>query len=617
MARTEESRPSGVGARRHRRSSRRRGNRRGDRWVRWGLIGLAVLVVASAAWIGVRGVLAKQELEAAVPLASAAQEQVVAGDAAAATATARELSEHAAAASALTSDPVWRAAEWIPWIGPNLEGMRVIAASVDRVATGAVEPLADAAADLDLAAFSPSGGRVDLEPVLAAQEPVRRAAVAVSQARSMMLEDRVASSDLIGPLDDARARLSGLLGEAGDTVDALDRALQLAPLMLGAEQPRNTLLLFQNNAELRSTGGIAGALALVRTEGGGFTLTKQADSSDFPKFDQPVLELPIETRALYGDNTASYIQDVNFTPQFPLAAAIAREMWQRRFGDRIDSVIALDPVVLSHLLVATGPIQLPSGDELSSENAVQLLLRDVYVRYEDPEQQDAFFAEAAAAVVQAISGDNVDARALIDAFGKSGDTRRILIWNANPDEQAVLSGTTLAGELPISTSEVEAFGVYVNDMTGAKMDPYLDVRISAGAVECRADGRPNYVIDVSLANTAPADAATSLPRYVTADGLYGTPAGSISTSLHVYAGPGSFNLGVQRDGAPTDYHPTSDSGHTLSRIESRLAPGEAATYRFNFLAGDPGEKEIDVAATPFVYEAETSELAINCESALW
>ena len=598
-------------------SRKRRHVRRSRRGLRWLIGGLVLVLIAAIAWVGVRGLLAKQELEAALPFAEAAQRQVVDGESDAAAASAVQLARHAEAAAALTSDPVWRAVEVIPWAGPNLESMRVMAASVDRVAEGAVKPLADAAGAIDLASFKPTGGRVDLKPLLDVQGPLNAASVAVDDARSMMEGGSVASADLIAPLADARDELSNALFEASATVGALDRAVRLVPIMLGADGPRDTLLLFQNNAELRSTGGISGALALVHTDQGAFALTKQANSQDFPKFDPPVAELPLETRALYGDNTASYIQDVNFTPQFPLAASLAREMWKQKFGDEVDSVVALDPVVLSHLLVATGPITLPTGDTLTSENAVQLLLRDVYERYENTADQDAFFAAAAASVVGGISGDNVDARKLIDAFIKSGEEHRILIWNADAAEQAVLDGTSLAGGLPVSTEEQQSFGVYLNDATGAKMGPYLDVNIGAGAVTCRQDGRQNYVILVTLENTAPADAATSLPLYVRGDGRFGTPPGVIATTVLVYGTPGSYNLGVARDRAPVGHHPTSDDGYTLSKIEIRLAPGERAMYEFAFLAGEPGDRTIDVRSTPLVYATEIDGLPVSCESALW
>lgn len=580
-------------------------------------MGAAVaLLVAAVAWVGVRALLAKGELEAAVPLASQAQAQVVAQEVDAAVATADRLARHAAAAADLTSDPVWRAAEIVPWAGENLRAMRVLAAAADRVASGAVLPLAQASASLDLAAFAPVGGRIELQPILDLQAPIHAAAVAFQQADRMIVDEGVSTSALIGPLSDARDRLTGLIDETAPLITALDNASRLLPAMLGADGPRDVLLLFQNNAELRSAGGIPGALALLRTDGGGFQMVQQASTSDFPRFDPPVVDLPVETRALWGENTARYIQDVTFAPQFSIGASVAREMWSRQFGTAPASVVALDPVVLSYLLRATGPIALPSGDQLTAENAVQLLLSDVYARYSEPADQDAFFASAAAAVLDAVSNGGFDPRAVIEALAEAGEERRILIWNADPDEQAILSDTTLAGGLPVSGDGVQTFGVYLNDMTMSKMDTYLDVQIAAGAEVCRQDGLPQYEIEVTLTNTAPGDAATALPAYVTGGGNLGLAPGVIATSLHVYSARGTFNLGVRQGGQPAASHPTSDAGYTLSKVTATLAPGESATWRFGFL-GDVAEKrKVVIQSTPMIYKSEVSGLALSCDSSV-
>lgn len=598
----------------HRRTSRRR--RRTRRIVWWSVGTAAVLLLAAAGWVGVRAVLAKGELESAVPLAGRVQAQVVDQDVDAAVATSGRLARHAAEAAALTSDPVWRAAEFVPWAGENLRGMRVLAAAADRVASGAVLPLAEASAALDLGAFAPSDGRIDLQPILDLQEPVHAASVAFQQADRLIVDEGVDTATLIGPLADARDRLVGMLDDLAPTIGALDNASRLLPAMLGADGPREVLLLVQNNAELRSTGGIPGALALLRTDAGAFELVRQASTRDFPRFDPPVVDLPLETRALWGDNTARYIQDVTFSPQFALGASVAREMWARQFGTAPASVIAVDPVVLSHLLRATGPITLATGDQLTSDNAVQLLLSDVYARYPDPVAQDAFFAAAAAAVLDAVSDGGLDPRAVIQALAQGGDERRILIWNADPEEQAILADTTLAGGLPVSDEGEQAFGVYLNDMTMSKMDTYLDVQIAAGSEVCRKDGVPQYDIEVTLTNTAPGDAGTSLPAYVTGGGTLGLAPGTIATSVHVYSAPGTFNLGVTQGGRPAGYHPTSDSGYTLSKVTAALAPGESTTWRFSFL-GDTAERRTPVIrSTPMINKSEVRTLAFGCNSSI-
>lgn len=595
------------------RSARRR--RRTRRMIWWSVGAAVVVVVAAVAWVGVRAFLAKGELEAAVPLASQAQAQVVAQNVEAAVVTADRLARHSAEAAALTSDPVWRAVEVVPFVGENLRAMRVLAAAADRVSSGAVVPLAQASASLELAAFAPVDGRIDLQPILDLQEPVRKAATAFQQADRLITDEHIDSAALIGPLGEARDRLTGLLDETSPLITALDNASQLLPAMLGAEGPRDILLLFQNPAELRSTGGIPGALALLHTDGGGFQLVQQASTSDFPRYDPPVVDLPVETRALWGDNTARYVQDVTFSPQFPVGASVAREMWAREFGVAPASVVAVDPIVLSYLLRATGPVALPSGDQLTAENAVQLLLSDVYARYPGSTEQDAFFAAAAAAVFEAVSSGSFDPRAVIEALTLAGSERRILIWNADPAEQAILSGTTLAGGLPVSGDGVQAFGVYLNDMTMSKMDTYLDVQIASGVEVCRTDGLPLYEVEVTLTNTAPGDAATSLPRYVLGGGEK-YELGVIATSVHVYSAPGTFNLGVTQSGQPAAHHPTSDTGYTLSKVEATLAPGESTSWRFAFL-GDVAEKRTPVIqSTPMIYKNEVSGLAVSCDSSV-
>jgi hypothetical protein len=148
------------------------------------------------------------------------------------------------------------------------------------------------------------------------------------------------------------------------------------------------------------------------------------------------------------------------------------------------------------------------------------------------------------------------------------------------------------------------------------MDPYLDIKVATAQAKCRKDGLPNYSIQVTMANTAPADAATVLPRYVTGTASAGIPAGNIRTNTYLYSAPGTYNLGVLRDGQTAPYHPSSDSGYTLSRLQVELAPGESTVLEFQFLGGDAKSKDVIVEHTPLVYSLETSTVEFACENAL-
>lgn len=588
----------------------RRGTRSRTVLVRSGLV-LIALLVTSAAWVGVRGVLAKGELESAVPLAGKIQTEFLAGDSEAAGNLAEELSGHASSAARLTSDPVWRAFELVPFFGPNLSAVRELAAVVDDISQNAISPLVDLAGAIQLSELKPVDGSIDLQPLVGARPQI--AATSLALAASEKSVQAIQTGDTLEAVRSAAERLEVAVSEAAAGVDVVDRAVRLVPNMLGASGPRNYVVLFQNPAELRATGGIAGAIALLHMENGQIELTQQASSADFPMYDAPVLDLPAETRGIFGDITGQYIQDVNLTPHFPLSAKLTQEMWNREFGVQADGVISIDPIALSYLLEATGPITLPTGDVLSAENAVHLLLVDAYARYENPADQDTFFAAAAAAVFAAVSNGETNPVALITALSRAGDEHRVIVWNADEEDQAVLADTTLAGGLPVSDTDTTRFGVYLNDATGAKMDTYLDVQIELGQATCRKDERPNYGVVVTLTNTAPVDAATSLPAYVTGGGAFGVAPGNVKTMVSVYGVPGMQNLGMTRDGAAVGFHPATDSTYPVSTVGVDLEPGESTVLHYAWLGEKPFTGELVAQATPGVNRNETRMMKTSCE----
>lgn len=563
------------------------------------IVGIVVVAVIGAAiWVGVRGWLAKGELEAAAASAEQLQKDVVSGDTAAADVAADRLVDHTSAAASLTSDPVWAVAEIVPVVGPNLHAVRVLSTQLDAAATGAIRPLTDLAQSVFADSFRPVDGRIDVEPLVAARPAAHSARAVLTDAAAAV--DDIDDSGLIGPVADAKDSLAEALGKAAGLSATLDDALVVAPVMLGADGPRNYLVLFQNNAELRSAGGIPGAFALVHAEDGLLQLTKQASTTDFSPKDGPALPVPAATTAVFGEGMSSHIQDVTMTPDFPLSASLATAMWERRFGGTVDGVIAVDPVALSYLLGATGSVDLPDGTKLTKANAVTSLLVDVYTRYSEGADQDAFFADAAAASFKAVTGGAADPKALVTALSRAGDENRISIWSSDDSVQKVLADTTLAGlDAAQKAMGPQAYGVYLNDATGAKMDPYLDVSMSVAATP-RDDGRSDVTVAVTLASTAAADAATSYPPVVAGTGFYGVPPGQIATNVTVFAPVGAFDAGVERDGKKVEYAPATADGRVVSSLGATLSPGDKAELVFHYTSAEKDQGDPVVLHTPLM-----------------
>lgn len=561
------------------------------------LLGIGVLLLFTIGWIGFRGFLAQRELNDAIPAASRVTTAIASDDVAAAGRAASDLRNHTRAAAALTSDPVWLTVEAVPWIGPDLTAVRTAAAASDTVAAHVVQPLVAAGAALGLRHLTITGGRIDLAPIVAAQPAVARARTAFTSARASVAG--IDTGAIASPVAAGIDRLRDVLGRAAPDIEALDNSVRLLPAMLGAGGPRDYLLAAQNPAELRATGGLIGAVALVHADKGAIALGRQSAGTAIGPWRSSVSDVPLSTQGIYGPLVGRYLQDANLTPHFPLAAATAARMWTATYGGTIDGVIAVDPVVLSALLTSTGPVTLPSGDRLTSSNVVRLLLSDVYQRFSDPAQQDAFFASAASAVFDRLSSGHVDARKLVSALAASGASHRILIWSGHDSDQKILATTTLAGALPASDLSTAGIGVYFDDATGAKMDYYLSTSVAAGSAVCRPDGVPSSVVRVTLTNHAPADAATSLPRYVTGGGTYGVPPGSIRTRVAVYGPTGGLLAATQNDDG-TDYGTVAgvDQARPVSLFTVELAPGQSKTVTVQFLNSQQTATALSVVTTP-------------------
>ncbi|MFT4307220.1 MAG: DUF4012 domain-containing protein [Microbacterium sp.] len=558
---------------------------------------LLVLAVAMLVWVGIRGYMAYTHLQSAQKTAAGAADEL--SDPSAASTLIDALSTDTSAAHALTSDPIWSIVETLPWIGPQLDAVSTVAAAADQIASTALAPLGDVAATFSVDSLKPVDGHIDTTVFTSIQDAAATSAAASTEAASAVAG--IDRSALLGPVADAVDEVGDTLDTIADTTTAIQKVSVLLPAMLGADGARDYLVVFQNNAEWRSLGGIVGAMAVVHTDGGSMSLTAQDSSSSFSEYASPVLPLSDDILQVFGERPGKWIQNVTQIPDFEESAPLAQEMWSQEHGQTVDGVISVDPVALSYVLEATGPVTLATGDVLTSDNAVQLMLNEVYLRYSKPAEQDAFFAAATAAVFVKLSSGDVDPATLVTALAKAGEEHRLLIWSDHPEDQAELEDTTLAGGLPASDAQSDAFGVYLNDGTGSKMDYYLDASTTLDWDQCTtlASGEASgaATLSVTVTSNAPADAA-SLPSYITGGGTYGVPVGTARTLVYVYL-PESFTLaGAERsDGG--GFGGGTHEGRRVVSFQVDLTPGQSMTATIT-ASTDASAPTLTVSQTPGV-----------------
>ena len=569
--------------------------------------------------MGVRGLQAKAELEAALPLASTIKSQLLAGDSAAVSASVKSMAKHTARARDLTGDPVWRAAEFVPFVGANLAAVRNLADVSDYVVSGAAVPLAATAATLNPAALKPTDGAIDLGPIVAAGEALNQASTVFSAADKRVSE--LDTSNTVGQVTAAVDEFHGFLGSITPTLVSASQVVDALPEALGGNAPRNYVIVFQNNAEARALGGTSLSFALLTVDQGRVTLgdAVPAGFGNFAYYQESVVPLPEGADTLYGWEYGRAMSNLTVRPSFESAAETAQEMWKRQFGTDVDGVISIDPVALGYLLRGTAPIPLSTGDVLTSDTLVPLLLNGVYMRYNsddigaDNAAQDAVYAEIVVKTFDQLLGGATDPKVMLSALTQAASEHRVLIWSPKAEEQAIFESLGVDGSLPKSDKTTDRVGVYFQENVGSKMNYYLKQSVSLGQAACRADGKASYRVGVDLTNEIPADAETSI-----SPSILGTfvreklEPGVQRMIVMVYAPPGSQILGATVDGVPVQLESFHDTDYPVAKLTVSMEPGTTSKMTVDMVAASTGKKALEAQVTPMVNPTTISDLPLDC-----
>ncbi|WP_215814371.1 DUF4012 domain-containing protein [Pimelobacter sp. 30-1] len=575
---------------------------------------LAAVLLGAGLWVAWQAWQVQRDLDAAAGHAEAVrrlvQDRADAGDPddPALRAELDGLRTAASAAAERTSGSTWRLLTHLPLVGDDADGVAVTSAVLDRLARDGVEPLVRAAGRFEQ--LVPHDGAVDVAVARDLVAPVDQAERAFAAADRTL--GAVDDSGFAGPLQRRFASLRDQVGQGARTLASAKVATRVLPAMLGGDGPRHYLLVFQNNAEVRATGGLPGAASYVEARAGRLRIREHVTGASFGQAPAPVLPLSAPERALYGEVLGTYFLDATMTPDVPRAADLLRARWAQRFPDRpVDGVVLVDAVAIGYLLDATGPVSI-GGVRLSGENVIDELLHRVYLRLPEPARQDAFFARVAAATLDQVSAGRGHPRALLAALSRAVDERRVFVHAFGATERDALAGTALAGELGTDPDDPRPeVVVTLNDTTGAKMSYFLRYDVDVAATSCVA-GVQAYAAKARLRSTAPADAAR-LPSYVTGGGRYGVPAGSQLVTLRIFGPVGGTIGALSWNGAPLDVESVEQDGRPVAMTYVQLDPGQVADLAWTMRSGPGQVGATALAVTPTIERKDGAEtLASAC-----
>ena len=296
--------------------------------------------------------------------------------------------------------------------------------------------------------------------------------------------------------DRARIPSTGLLPQLSTAVHELDEKIDLKAVqtglralradepgvrqLLGATGAKTYLVLQQDPAELRGTGGFIGSVAFL-----GFDHGKMApfDPQDIDKID----ENPNGTFILGGPGTPTHVdppyplqytfrlqswelRDANWSPDFPTASRQAEFLLARERGTKVDGVIAIDPYFIQRLLAIVGPVTIPeTGDVVDQHNFFDITLSRVELTASN---RKAFLSYASKQILDRVLSLPVSKWfAVLQAIQSGCETRSVQAYFHDAQVEALANQHQCGGQVQVPSGD--GLMVVESNVGGTKDDFWM------------------------------------------------------------------------------------------------------------------------------------------------
>ena len=304
---------------------------------------------------------------------------------------------------------------------------------------------------------------------------------------------------LRSPLEAAGSELSRASHSARRAVVAL----HALPSLLGKRSPQRYFLALQTPSEARGTGGLAGFYGVLEAAEGRMRLERIGPITELASEHMTGVEAPGWFERRYASSAGlRQWQQANLSPHFPVVSQVWLDMYESVRGERLDGVIAMDPVALERLTAATGPIQTERLDvAVGPDNAVPVLLHDSYLQFgDDSERQNRYLAGVTRGFWDTLAAGDVDVAALAAGAGGSVSAGHLKIYSQDEATQSAIAALDADGGVLNEGKNVQL--VYHNNYAANKVDYFLTRRIET-TVRLDERGGARVRINVAMKNAAP------------------------------------------------------------------------------------------------------------------
>lgn len=251
-------------------------------------------------------------------------------------------------------------------------------------------------------------------------------------------------------------------------------------LQLTAENSfKRYLLIFQNNNEIRPTGGFIGSYSLVDIKDGKIVNIETPEQGSY-YLQGGLLENIKPPRPLTLLNSRWEFQDANWWPDFPQSAKFISDIYEKSGGRTVDGVIAINAKLMENILKVTGPIEMKDYNKIiDSENFISEMQKAVELEYDKNENKPKkIISDLMPKVLEKLfQSNNEKFIDILSIFSKALRIRDIQLFTADSGLESKIIGLGWGGEIKDVKNRDYLYIVDTN-LGGRKTDGVIEQSIN-------------------------------------------------------------------------------------------------------------------------------------------
>ncbi len=289
---------------------------------------------------------------------------------------------------------------------------------------------------------------------------------------------------------DKRDQVKDLANQVHAAAQAVREFEALSDLMvnvLGKDRNRTYLLVFQNDTELRPSGGFIGSLAELEIDRGRIASIYVPKGGPYDLKSQLTARLQ-SPKPLQLINPVWQLQDANWFADFPTTAKKLQWFWGKSGQPSVDGVIAINSSFMPRVLKITGPIDMPQyGKRIDADNFLLETQKAVELEYDKQENAPKkFIGDLFQALMDRTKNlSREEWLKLAAAASDALDTKDIQIAMTRPDEEALIEKFGWNGRLKSTIGD--SLAIVGANIAGQKTDGAIKETVYHRA-DIRSDG---------------------------------------------------------------------------------------------------------------------------------